>query len=130
MKYLITLVIVSIIFCSCVPKDKLFSIWIKNNSNKNIYFIVNNYVDTLLPLTNKYLIKVEVNDRISIDSHQPWNEVFSAKYPKDTLLIYFFNNDSINKYDWETIRISNKIMEKRIYSKQDLQNSNWYINYP
>ena len=116
---------------SCVKMDVLYSICIKNNTSKIIYFhIAESYPDTVLPATKEYVAKISANNRKPVDSSNPWEEQFKKEFPKDTLLIFFFDSDTINKYDWETIRKGYKIMEKRIYSKTDLQKANWYIYYP
>lgn len=130
MKRIFINIFVLIYLTSCLPVDKRYPIWIKNNTNNGIYFFVNNYIDTLLPQTDKYVILINANDKISIDSNQPWEEVFSAEYPKDTLQIFYFNVDSINKYDWNTIRNEYMVMDRRVYSKTYLLNNNWTIIYP
>jgi len=123
--------ILAIQFTGCAPIDKRFPIWIINNSNKVIYFLVSTkYPDTTFTQINYDSYLLNPGAKISYDSNQPWDEVFTAKFPKDTFLIFFFNSDTINKYDWETIRSKYKIMERRALSKSNLKNSDWKITYP
>lgn len=110
MKQLYTCLFLIVIVTSCLPTDKRYSIWIKNNSDEEVYFVVSNYSDTLLPQTNKYVNLINANDRMSIDSDQPWEEVFSINYPKDTLQVFYFNVDTINEYNWDIIRDEYKII--------------------
>jgi len=130
MKKLIILSIFTVL-CSCLPIDKRFPIWIINTSGYNIYCHVSkNYPDTLLPVSSLNVIIIKNGEKKPIDSNEPWEETFSAQFPSDTLLIYYFNADTFNKYSWEDIRAKHKIFRKNLYSKQDLRNFNWVINYP
>ena len=130
MKQLYTCLFLIVIVSSCLPTDKRYSIWINNNLDEEVYFVVSNYSDTLLPQTNKYVNLINANDRMSIDSDQPWEEVFSINYPKDTLQVFYFNVDTINEYNWDIIRDEYKIISRRVYSKEYLINNNWTITYP
>lgn len=130
MKQLYTCLFLIVIVTSCLPTDKRYSIWIKNNSDEEVYFVVSNYSDTLLPQTNKYVNLINANDRMSIDSDQPWEEVFSINYPKDTLQVFYFNVDTINEYNWDIIRDEYKIISRSVYSKDYLIHTNWTITYP
>jgi hypothetical protein len=125
-------IFISIIFnIGCLPIDKRYSIWIRNNSSNNIYFHVStNYPDTSLPNTDEYVIKVKPESKRFIDSSEPWEKRFSSTFPRDTLLIFFFDADTISKYSWQLIRDKHKILEKRMYGKVELNNNDWNIYYP
>jgi hypothetical protein len=130
MKYLLSIIILFTLL-ACTPMDREYSILIKNNTSVSIFFYVSqDYPDTLLPQTKQYVKIIETNNTKSFDNPHKWEDDFSTIYPKDTLLIFFFNADTINRYDWETIRKGYKIMERRAYSKGDLEKSNWTITYP
>lgn len=130
MKYILSFIIL-FIFVACTPMDREYSILIKNNTATPIYFYVSQrYPDTLLPQTKQYVKIIEAKNSKSLDNPHKWENNFSEVYPKDTLLIFFFNADTINRYDWEIIRKGYKIMERRAYSKEDLEKSNWIITYP
>lgn len=117
---------------SCTPYDlHFYTIDINNKYNASIYYYLNlTFPDTLLPIENKYIIKINKSSFDVLDSEEPWSKKFSKIFPKDTLQIFFFNADTIAKYDWEYIRKNYKIMERRVYSKSDLEKNNWQINYP
>jgi len=128
-KFFVFIIVLFIV--SCLPIDTYYPIWIKNNSNKDVYFFETNmYPDTLLPNTNINVVFLKKGDKEGIGSTHPWDETFSAQFPSDTLLIYYFDSDTISKYSWEEIRSKHKILRKNLYSKQDLMNTNWTITYP
>jgi hypothetical protein len=111
--------------------DRYYFITIKNDSSNNIYFqISNNYPDTAVLLTTSYLNIIHNNTNKTLGIPRRWEDAFSEVFPKDTLLIFFFDSYTINSYDWETIRLDYKILERRAYSKSDLKKSNWTITFP
>ena len=110
------------------------SFWyVRNNSSRKIYFYsTNQYPDTLLPSTKKYVIPIKPNSEYTIDipGVGDMGKEFSKFYTKDTMLIFFFDGYIVERYDWEIIRRDYMILERRVYSKQDLIKSDWRIVYP
>ena len=108
------------------------NLWIiENRSSPKIYFNVSDqYPDTLLPQTNKYVVPLNPNSENVDRCSRKWEIQFSREYPKDTMTIFFFDAYTIEKTDWDIVRRDYKILERRIYSKQDLIESDWRIVYP
>lgn len=129
----IILIIFTSICSTCIKHSDVYeyTIWIKNNSNQPIsYFVSRAYPDTTLSLDKPYISKLvsQARDFVLTDTERQ-DIYFRKEFTSDTLLLFIFNPDTINKYDWETIRKGYKIMEKRTYSKTDLEKANWYIYY-
>jgi len=48
----------------------------------------------------------------------------------DSLSIYVFDADTINKYSWEKIRADNIVRKRYDFSIDDLKARNWIISFP
>jgi hypothetical protein len=110
----------------------MFSIRLINNEKNAIYYCISyNYPDTIIPVSSELLRIIESKEtQRAVSSTHPLDEFFSGRFSSDTLLIFYFNTDTINKYTWNEIRDEHKIIRKNLYSKQDLIDSNWTITYP
>jgi hypothetical protein len=136
-KFLI-LLILSTSFYHC---DKLlntkYAAYVKNNSDHSIgcYFSLGGkngtyYPDTILPASNQYVIReIKPGDRYTYYSGTKWEEIFPS-LPKDTMSVYIFHTDTLNKYIWEEIRNNNKILKRYDLSLDDLMQNNMTITYP
>jgi hypothetical protein len=112
------------------PFDQTYRLIIENKSSDRIYFLVGfAYPDTTIPSGNQNLIAVESNSKAPYDSDESWEEVFS-KLPKDTLIIYAFNSDTIQKYTWPEIVSKYKISKRYDLSYNNLLDNNWIVTYP
>jgi hypothetical protein len=131
MKKIFLIICMSILYISCNPKESNDFICIENTTESIIYFCISeDYPDTLLPKTNKYLNLIEPNSIFKLGNPDDWNRDFQNVFPHDTLIIFFFDNNIINNNNWETIYNEYLIKEKRFYSKNELKNKNWTIIYP
>ena len=85
------------------------------------------YPDTTLPKKYPHLNKVsEV-----WGTRDPFTEDYILSlFPADTLSIFFFDPDTLAKYDWETIRKDYKILIRYDLSRQDLKKLDWHFYYP
>jgi hypothetical protein len=131
MKYICFLVLL-LFSGSCIPLDRNYSIWLQNNASYEIWYLLKyNYPDTVLPQSNSNVrtLLSGKKDYIIGNTHK-WEDTFNDFFPNDTLVIFFFNSDIINSYNWETIRLKYKILERREYSKSDLAQLKWTITYP
>ena len=111
-----------LMMATCVM-DRAYMLYVENKSDKPIYFCLSrDYHDTVLhEKKNEYLFFlrfIKAHDYTQFNNPNQWEKDFSFYFPKDTLLIFFFRDKG------------NTILERRIYSKQDLQNSGWRIVYP
>ena len=102
---------------------------IENRSSSKIFFYISNqYPDTLLPSSSKYVISIQPNSVYCIDN--PTQKTYPGLNRKDKMFIFFFDSDTIERYDWKIIREEYKILERRTSSMQDIINSEWRIVYP
>lgn len=113
-----------------VPFDKVYSFWVENKSDKGIVFLVSsNYPDTLIPDTYNKIRGVAAATKAPFDSHDKWEEVFD-NLPADTLSVFIFSSDTLQQYDWQTIRNCYNILKRYDLSIYDLEAMNWIITYP
>ena len=59
-------------------------------------------------------------------SKKEWKDVL----PKDTILIYILNKDTVDTYSWDVIRNNNKILKRYNLSIKDLEKQSWKVTYP
>jgi hypothetical protein len=85
------------------------------------------YPDTILPEKNPNPYKFDKERHFSLAYNE--NDLF-AKFPTDTMSIFFFDPDTLAKYEWETIREEYKILVRYDLSHNDLRKLNWRIYYP
>ncbi|NWO28348.1 hypothetical protein [Capnocytophaga sp. oral taxon 903] len=58
-----------------------------------------------------------------------WGEILK-KLPKDTLSIFIFSSDTLNKYSWEEVRRDYKILKRYDLSYEDCVRLNFIVPYP
>jgi len=121
MRKVVFFLFIILLLKACYP---IYHLYIVNNSNKPIYFLISkDYPNTDVPSHSSKIfhsldmIKAhEVYYKIS-DKYR-WEETFQGIFPKDTLIIFFFEDKG------------HTILERRMYSKHDLKESDWRIVYP
>ena len=129
MKRLLYFLLLSLFMVGCEIIGHPHDVYIKNNSSKKIYFYISNkYPDTSLPLKSTYVKSISPNDGYSFDN--PYRKPYPNMYSNDNILIFFIDADVFEHHDWDVIRRDDKILERRMFSKQDLINNNWIIVYP
>ena len=116
--------------------DKSYIIDLINNSGHEIgyYFAMGGqygvYYPDLLPITNNYIV-YDMNKEIASghESHLEWEKVFSA-FPKDTMSVFIFHTDTLNKYTWEEVRDKYMILKRYDLSLDDLTKLNNKYSVP
>ena len=58
-----------------------------------------------------------------------WEEYFKDQ-PFDTLSVFIFHTDTLNKYSWEEVRDGYKILKRYDLGKDDLENLHHQLVYP
>jgi hypothetical protein len=117
------LLLTTILLSACF--DKLYTIWIRNNSGEAIYFFESQtYPDTSLPILKPYVGGTLPNEEGDLN-----NSSFFFK-EVDTLIIFILNPDTFNFYPWDSIRSKYKILKRYEVSELELERNNWRINYP
>lgn len=117
---------------------------LKNNYQNAISSQIGfDYPDTSVGHRNIFLgydsttIKINKGDEHSISWGQ--GSCFEALFSgggsdellvSDTLTLFIFSYDTLQKYNWETIRTQYKILKRYDLSTQNLKQLKWAISYP
>ena len=126
-KTLIIITFISNLYgCEDVPKSR-YSLYLVNNAKHSISFDYSLgaynwkcYPDTLLPATDQHLIKnIKPGSSHSSDSRSKWEKIISD-LPKDTMSVFIFHTDTLNKYAWEEVRKKYIILRRYDLSLEDL----------
>jgi hypothetical protein len=122
--------------CIKLAMDYSYEIKLLNKSGHSIgyYFAADGkygtYYPDSLPETNNYIIyDITKVLRPGYESHLDWEKFFKT-LPKDTLSVYIFHTDTLNKYSWEEVRDGYKILKRYDLSLGDLKKSNFTVTYP
>ena len=111
-------IISTILSCEGIRYPK-FSIQVVNNSDSaistffafpTIYDI--GYPDTLLPINEIAMQVAKPKESNYHDFGYCLNEVFELLLPSDTLSVYYFSTDTLEKYTWEEIRNGYRILRR------------------
>ena len=86
------------------------------------------YPDTLLK-TDLSVVKIKPDKYYSFDSDFKWEKIFS-KLPKDTMSVFIFHTDTLNKFTWKEIKDMYLILKRYDLSYDDLVRLNNRIPYP
>lgn len=130
---------ISIFGCEQFPMDKRYRIFLKNNSGVNLQVykalgdVIDStaYPDTSLPrkLIRRFL-EPNIEKQVLIYDGSGTIESFFERRLKDTLSIFIFNADTLQKYPWDTIRKRYMVLIRYDLSLQDLKNRRSFIEYP
>lgn len=106
-----------------------------NNSGKPVCYYIplfNSlyYPDTVLPIKKPELYEINKQLHFSFGEGNLHEDALFAKLPADTLSIYFFDPDTLAKYDWSVIRQEYKILVRYDLSHADLKKLEWRFYYP
>jgi hypothetical protein len=116
--------------------DNSYVINLVNNSGHPIgyYFAAGGEFGTFypdsLPETNNYIMyDISKVQQPGFESHLSW-EKFFQELPYDTLSVFIFHTDTLNKYTWEEVRDGYKILKRFDLSLKDLQYMDYTVKYP
>lgn len=123
---IITLLIFSSVSCDKLV-DHAYIIEIDNNSNDTVWCYASYYYpDTSLAVNKPLLQMVTPKSYTKLASKKEWKDVL----PKDTILIYILNKDTVDKYSWDKIRSDYNILKRYDLSIKDLEKQSWTVIYP
>ncbi|HDR50439.1 MAG TPA: hypothetical protein ENN90_02295 [Mariniphaga anaerophila] len=115
---------------ACEAPDVQHYFKINNNANHTIsYYVGESYPDTLIVQTKPILKTVQSNSSFKESDWGTWDERFS-QIEGDTLSVFIFHTDTLNKYTWEEVREGYMILKRYDLSLEDLKQNNWTITYP
>ena len=135
------LIIVCVVLISCKFEgigERKYTITVSNNSNHYIglHFALGGlydgglYPDTLLPHSDEYVCKdIKVSGKYYYYSSAKWEEIYS-NLPCDTMSVFIFHTDTLNKYGWQEVRDGYKILRRYDLSLKDIKKMKWTIPYP
>jgi len=122
--------LVFVLLWSCESKVSYQTLWVVNNSSEDIAVYMGKsthsgnteYPDTLLPAANltKKCAKFS----------KYYYTYSSLELDKDTLCLFILSQDTIDKYDWETIRDEYKIIVRYDLDMHRFNKNGRTIVYP
>jgi len=107
---------------------------ITNNSNDSIYSRLQyNYPDSTIletghPGAESTFIAPSKTEKIF--SSIKWEERISFINKQNTLYVFLYSVDTLNKYPWSQIQKDYKILQRYALSIDDLQKLDWNVTYP
>jgi len=133
MKKSVVFIFLSFMLSSCILEET-YKFNIRNDSNKELYFYrayansINVYPDTLL-FEQFALTHINPLSTFHLGGFQKIDEKIN-EIPSDTLSIYFFDNDTLENFSWETICDEYKVLKRYDLSLKDIQLLDYEIPYP
>lgn len=116
--------------------DYSYEIKLINNAGHSIgyYFAAGGdygtfYPDSLPEANNYIMYDISKVLRPGFESHLNWEKFFQT-LPYDTLSVFIFHTDTLNKYTWEEVKDGYKILRRYDLSQEDLQEMDYTITYP
>jgi hypothetical protein len=88
------------------------------------------YPDTILPELNPNPYEFNNEYHFSFGEGNFNENTLFDMFSVDTLSIFFFEPDTIAKYNWATVREDYKILVRYDLSYSDLKQLDWCIYYP
>ena len=135
--FFITILFILLQSNSCkLAMDYKYEIDLINNSPNKIgyYFALGGKYGTYypqgLPSSNQYIVyDMSKEIKSGVESSLPIDKFFDD-LPKDTLSLYIFSTDTLNKYSWEVIKNQEKYIKRFDFSKSDLKKLKNKVVYP
>ncbi|MCL2511654.1 MAG: hypothetical protein FWF09_06355 [Bacteroidales bacterium] len=114
--------------------NPVWSIWVKNDSDKDVYFVLgfdwkNNgyYPTTQLPNDSTRLWRVKPDRKIPLNYSPDKVKINSG----DSIALFVFDPDTVAKYTWKQLSIGEKYLKKYEFKCEELNaNPDNYIAYP
>jgi len=111
-----------------------------NNADHSISFFLADYYseqfgDPTYPDTTLSIYREGLIFPCAVKDKPTWNEISPLedtykRFKTDTLCFFIFDTDTLNKYDWTTIRNDYKILQRYDLSLQDFIRLKRIITYP
>jgi hypothetical protein len=126
--------------CENLKSDRDYPIYLNNLASYSVQtylalgdgYATTVYPDTTLPQNNVFIDKIiKSNEKVILyNSHLKWEEIYKTFLPADTLSVFIFHTDTLNKYTWDEVRNGYKVLKRYDLSLDDLKQMNWTITYP
>ena len=128
-EFFVSLALIATVNVGCGPiaMDYRIRFSIVNESDHSIGFYVADGEDHVccpdsLPLTNKSVV-YDTREQMwsGIEAHyRTWEQYFEG-LPCDTLSIFIFHTDTLNKYSWEEVRKGNMLLRRYDLGVEDVK---------
>lgn len=117
--------------CCRNQKDCHYNVYIKNNSDRAIYFLFStSYPDTFFydnPIADANYYKLNPRQ----ETHDSNNSCVEGYYYNTQKLIYFiFDAQTLETVPWDTVVKKYMILKRYELTLHDLDSLNWTITYP
>lgn len=126
--------------CECLISDREYPLYLVNESSFPLRyylalgdgFATTVYPDTTLPGENVFLEwEIEPKTRTLLyNSHLKWEKGFDYFLIADTLSIFLFHADTLDKYSWKEVRDGYMVLKRYDLSLEDLKECDYSITYP
>lgn len=134
-------VIASCLLLSNSCKDDKFNgydnrLSIRNNSIESIYFgPAYSYPDTSLygqgvvPTSSTITYQVKAGETAKLSINCCWEDLIED-LSSDTLMIFIYDTDTLDRFPWEEVQSDYKILQRYDLSLGDLERLNFTVTYP
>ena len=127
------------VIVQCKLPDTLYDLKIENNSNLYLHYYLATdflcsttvYPDTLLPVINNcinYIVKP--HEKYVMEVSYVKYDKYIKQLPYDTLSIFIFSKDTLDKYGWPEVQSKYKILRRYDLSSEDIKVLKDIIPYP
>jgi hypothetical protein len=127
-----------VICTGCPSSEDEKYIYIQNNSSKSIYCFAHStcYPDTSLhtsdanKINNKDFYKVQPNEKKPVYvGNNKWEGVFGTA-PMKTVMFFILDAETIENTPWDTVMEKYLVLRRLDLKIEDIDSTNWIINYP
>jgi hypothetical protein len=108
-----------------------------NNYSESIVFQLSYaYPDTALddtfdPISNLPENRcIQAGHSTDVVMNACWESIFSGRIDSDTLQVFAYSKDSVQLSKWDYIEENYLILDRKEFSLNDLQQSNWQVEFP
>ncbi|MCC6289942.1 MAG: hypothetical protein IT249_18850 [Chitinophagaceae bacterium] len=116
--------------CNKPLAERVYSFQVKDESGKGFGLLISElYPDTTIPDQYSKIKGIPPLQSVPVDSKIKWEKYF-AGLPADTLSLFLFSGDTLQKYSWAEVRAGYKIIKRIDLSLDYLKAKNYTITYP
>ena len=135
-----TFILFVLLLSRCTLPDTAYDLFLENNTNQYLHYylafgdnIISTtvYPDTLLPDNNSFInniVKPQEKYFMYL-SFLPYSKIIK-NLPQDTLSVFIFSKDTIDKFGWSEVLFGYKILQRYDISSEDIKKLKDIIPYP
>ena len=84
------------------------------------------YPDTSIVSDRPILIMIYPNNFSFLDSKKKFEDIL----PRDTIIIFIMNKDTVDRYSWGKIKSDYNILKRLDLNINDIKKQDWTVEYP